>query len=69
LIELGSSKEKVEIVLVSADRDLNMRCQQIKPILHTSGRYFFKHCKYIVNRKYKEDKKMKHLAKGIAAYD
>jgi hypothetical protein len=57
------------MVLVSADRDLNMRCQQIKPILHTSGRYFFKYCKYVINRKYKGEKQMKHLVRGIPMYE
>jgi predicted ribonuclease YlaK len=69
LVELSSKEEKVEIILISADRDLNMRCQLIKPILHTSGKYFFKYCKYNINRKYKGDKKLKHMAKGIAVYD
>lgn len=45
-----------------------MRCQQLKSILHTSGKYFFKYLKYKLNRQYKGDKYMKHMSKEILLY-
>lgn len=69
LKEVVEGNEKSEVVLVSADRELGVRCQQIRPVLHTSGKYFFKFCKYILSRKYKGDKMLKRMARGINCYE
>lgn len=57
-----------KIVLVSADRDLYMRCLGVTEAEHTSGKYFFKFCKYRMFRQYKGIKDKKTLAKTIMKY-
>lgn len=55
-------------MLVSADRDLYMRCLGVTEAEHTSGKYFFKFCKYRMFRQYKGIKDKKTLAKTIMKY-
>jgi len=55
-LQLQQNASTKNVILVSADRDLSIRCLTILDIKSTSGKFFFKFCKHTVFDKYRGNK-------------
>jgi hypothetical protein len=55
-------------MLVSADRELYIKCREVTNVDHTSGKFFIKFLKHRIFRQYKGIKGKNNLAKTIMKY-
>lgn len=65
MLELNLDKTEKEVILVSSDRELFMRCKEIMDVKHTGGRFFFKTTKVAAKIAQKGKKDQKKMVKSV----
>jgi hypothetical protein len=61
----GNRYKGYDMVIVSADNELNQLCRAVTLIKKTSGMYIFKYCKKVIREKFYHIPKMRGIIKRI----
>ena len=62
---LSETKTDKEVILISSDRELFMRCKQKLKMGHSGGRFFFKFLRFSAKRVTKGNKQLRKVIKAM----